>query len=58
MSNKIFDVFIGRIDGWHTYRIEHNVTQDILNQWLRKGYKIQCEHRIGVFLHEVYLIKI
>ena len=54
---KIFDIFIGRIDGCHTYRTAHFVTQQELDVWLAKGYRIETEHQIGTVLHEVYLIK-
>ena len=54
---KIFDIFIGRIDGWYTYRTAQSATQQALDAWLAKGYRIETEHRIGTMLHEVYLIK-
>ena len=54
--DKKFDIFIGRIDGWHTYRADQSATSETLERWLAKGYRIETEHRIGWFLHEVYLI--
>ena len=54
---KKFDIFLGRIGGWHTCRVAHSASADTLSQWLAKGYCIETENRIGVTLHEVYLIK-
>ena len=54
---KIFDIFLGRLDGWHTFRVAQSATADTLAHWLAKGYRIDTERRIGVTLHEVYLIK-
>ena len=54
--DKIFDIFIGRIDGYHTARIAQNQTADDVSAWLEKGYKIQTEHQIGTRLYQVYLI--
>ena len=53
----MYDIFIGRIDGWHTYRAAQNATQQAINNWLAKGYRISTEHQIGTVLREVYLIK-
>ena len=55
---KIFDVFIGRIGGWHTSRVEQNVSAKVVNEWLKKGYRVETEHQIGIHLHEVYLVKV
>ena len=54
---KIFDIFIGRIDGWHTSRVAQNVNAEAVNEWKAKGYRVDTEHQIGVRLHEVYLVK-
>jgi hypothetical protein len=54
--DKKFDIFIGRIDGWHTYRAVQAATIETLNAWLAKGYRIETKHQIGWFLHEVYLV--
>ena len=54
---KIYDIFLGRIDGWHTYRTVSSATQQTLDAWLAKGYRVSTEHQIGAILHEVYLIK-
>lgn len=56
-DTKKFDIFIGRINGWHTYRADQWATNETLERWLAKGYRIETEHRIGRVLHEVYLIK-
>jgi hypothetical protein len=53
---KSYHIFIGRIDGWHTHRVAQGVTEDTLKVWLAKGYRVETEHRIGVRLHEAYLI--
>lgn len=55
--NKIYDIFLGRLDGWHTSRVAQNVSADVVNEWLKKGYRVETEHQIGVRLHEVYLVK-
>jgi len=55
---KKYDIFIGRIDGWHTFRTAQNCDDNDLASWLNKGYRIATEHKIGWFLHEVYLVKI
>lgn len=54
---KIFDIFIGRLDGWHTARVAQNVSAEAVSKWLEKGYRVETEHQIGVRLHEVYLVK-
>ena len=54
--DKKFDIFIGRIDGWHTYRADQLATSETLERWLAKGYRIETEHRIGRFITEVYLV--
>lgn len=55
---KVFDIFLGRLDGWHTTRVAQHVDEQIVKKWLEKGYKVETEHQIGTRLHEVYLIKI
>lgn len=55
--DKIFDIFLGRLDGWHTQRVAQNASESDIKSWLAKGYRIQTEHQIGVRLHEVYLIR-
>jgi hypothetical protein len=55
--NKIFDIFLGRLDGWHTTRIAQNVDDKTVSEWIKNGYRIETEHQIGVRLHEVYLVK-
>ena len=54
---KTYDIFMGRIDGWHTRRVAQGVTEDALKAWLATGYRIETEHRIGTVLHEVYLVR-
>ena len=54
---KTFDIFLGRLDGWHTSRVEQNVSAEAVAEWLGRGYRIETEHQIGVRLHEVYLVK-
>lgn len=53
---KVYDIFLGRIDGWHTRRVAQSVTADVLHEWIAKGYKVVTEHQIGTRLHEVYLV--
>ena len=53
---KVFDIFIGGIDDWHTYRVDHLATSETLDTWISKGYRIETKHQIGWFLHEVYLV--
>jgi len=53
---KKYDIFLGRVDGWHTRRIEQFVSHDTVKVWLDKGYRIETEHQIGTVLHEVYLV--
>lgn len=55
--SKIFDVFMGRLDGWHTYRAMQNINQEELDAILKQGYRVETEHQIGSRLHEVYLVK-
>ena len=54
---KSFDIFLGRLDGWHTFRVAQNVSAKAVAEWLGRGYRIETEHQIGVRLHEVYLVK-
>lgn len=54
----MYDIFIGRIDGWHTYRAVSSADSDTLSAWLNRGYRIATEHQIGSILREVYLVKI
>lgn len=54
--DKIFDIFIGRLDGYHTVRVAQHQTVSDVDAWLAKGYKIQTEHQIGARLYQVYLI--
>ena len=54
---KTFDIFLGRLDGWHTSRVGQNVSAEAVAEWLGRGYRIETEHQIGVRLHEVYLVK-
>lgn len=54
--NKTFDVFMGRISGWHTYRVAQSQSQEQVNAWLTKGYRVDTEHQIGLRLHEIYLV--
>ena len=56
--SKTFDIFLGRLDGWHTVRVAQNVRAEAVAEWLKKGYRVETEHQIGVRLHEVYLIKV
>jgi len=56
--NKLYDIFIGRIDGWHTYRTAQAVDDKAVADWLKQGFKISTEHQIGSVLHEIYLVKI
>ena len=55
--NKSYDILLGRLDGWHTFRIAQKVDINVLNEWLNKGYRIETEHQIGASLYEVYLVK-
>lgn len=55
--DKVFDIFLGRLDGWHTRRVAQNATRTDVQAWLEKGYRIETEHQIGVCLHEVYLVR-
>ena len=32
--NKIYDIFLGRLDGWLTSRVAQNVSADVVNEWL------------------------
>lgn len=57
MSEKIFDIFVGRCGGWHTYRAAQSQSNSSVHEWLAKGFRIETEHQIGVRLHEVYLIR-
>lgn len=54
---KMYDVFIGRLGGWHTYRAQTGASIEDVAAWLAKGYRIETEHQIGNVLYEVYLIK-
>ena len=54
--DKVFDIFLGRLDGWHTFRVAQAVTQTVVDEWICKGYRVDTEHQIGARLHEVYLI--
>ena len=54
--DKLYHVYIGRLDGWHTYRAAQSQTQEGVSAWLARGFRIQTEHQIGVRLHEVYLV--
>lgn len=54
--DKVFDIFLGRVDGWHTRRVSQNATRADVQAWLEKGYHIQTEHQIGLRLTEVYLV--
>ena len=56
--NARYDIYIGRIDGWHTFRKEQAATYDVVCKWVLKGYRIQTQQQIGTFLNEVYLVKI
>ena len=53
---KIFDIFLGRIDGYHTVRVGQNKTATDVELWKAKGYRVQAEHQIGTRLHHVYLV--
>lgn len=55
--SKVFDIFLGRLGGWHTQRVVQNGTAEQLDVWLAKGYRIQTEHQIGLRLTEVYLTR-
>lgn len=57
MVEKIFDIFIGRCGGWHTYRMASSQSAASVQDWLEKGYRIETEHQIGIRLNEVYLIR-
>lgn len=52
----IFDIFLGRIDGYHTVRVGQNKTATDVELWKAKGYRVQAEHQIGTRLHHVYLV--
>ena len=54
---KIFDIFLGRLDGWHASPVAHSASAETLSQWLANGYRIETEHRVGLYLYAVYLIK-
>lgn len=54
---KKYDIFLGRLDGWHTFRVAQNVNSSALADWIAKGYRVATEHQIGTVLHEVYLVK-
>lgn len=56
MSDKIFDIYMGRMDGWHTHRVAQGQSQSEVSAWIAKGYRVETEHQIGVRLHEVYLV--
>jgi hypothetical protein len=58
-DTKKFDIFIGRINHWFTYRAASMATNETLEHWLAKGYRIETEFRIGRILpwYEVYLVK-
>ena len=53
---KIYDIFLGRLDGWHTRRVAQGVTDATLKEWIAKGFTVQTEIQIGTRLHEVYLV--
>lgn len=53
---KIFDIFLGRVGGYHTTRVAQNQTASDVAEWVAKGYRIQNEHQIGARLHQVYLV--
>lgn len=54
--DKIYDIFVGRLDGWHTYRAAQSKTAADVEAWKAKGYRVETEHQIGARLHEVYLV--
>jgi hypothetical protein len=57
MSTMTYDIFYGRIDGWHTYRAVQNASREMLDDLLLRGWRIETEHQIGIRLSEVYLTK-
>jgi len=54
---KKYDIFLGRLDGWHTTRVAQSANNTTLADWINRGYRIATEHQIGTVLHEVYLVK-
>ena len=54
--DKIFDIFVGRIDGYHTVRVEQNKSAADIERWKEKGFRVQTEHQIGTRLHQIYLV--
>ncbi|MDR0212860.1 MAG: hypothetical protein LBJ15_02510 [Comamonas sp.] len=53
---KTFDIFMGRLGGWHTQRIAQGQAIEAVEEWKSKGYRVETEHQIGARLHEVYLV--
>jgi len=54
---KKYDIFLGKLDGWHTSRVAQSADCVTLEKWINRGYRIATEHQIGTVLHEVYLVK-
>ncbi len=54
---KTYDIFLGRCSSWYALRVAQNASEDVLAQWLAKGYRVETEHQIGVRLHEIYLVQ-
>ena len=54
--DKIFDIFVGRLDGGHTIRVAAGVSASDVAAWVAQGYRVQTEHQIGARLHQVYLV--
>lgn len=52
-----FDIYMGSIRGYHTYRIETLVNNISLEKWLSRGYIIETEYKVSNSVCEVYLIK-
>ena len=53
---KTYDIYLGR-DNWYAVRVAQFVGQDVLEEWLAKGYRVQSEVQIGNRLHNAYLVK-
>lgn len=54
---KTYDIFLGRSGSWYALRVAQAASDDVVAEWIAKGYRVHAEHQLGVRLHEIYLVK-
>lgn len=52
-----YDIYMGSVRGYHTFRIETTACEESLKKWLDRGYRIERVDQISNSICEAYLIK-